>query len=81
MSASEQQRADWLDPGFWERLDRLQGKHQRLQAQHHDAQRGLERLTPREAEELRRAWAHYCQVIDELDRSSAEFEALRMCAD
>jgi hypothetical protein len=80
MSASEQQRAEWLDPGFWERLDRLEGRHQRVQAQHEDARRGLERLAPQEADELRQAWRRYCEVIAELDRTSAEFEALRTCA-
>ena len=59
-----------------ERLDRLEGRHQRAQAEHDLARRGLERLTPRELEELRRAWRRYCEVIAELDQSSAEFEAL-----
>jgi hypothetical protein len=76
MSASEQQRAEWLDAGFWERLDRLEGRHQRAQAEHDLARRGLERLTPGEVEELRRAWRRYCEVIAELDQTSAEFEAL-----
>jgi hypothetical protein len=76
MSASEQQRAEWLDAGFWERLDRLEGRHQRVQAEHDLVRRGLERLTPGEAEELRRAWRRYCEVIAELDQTSAEFEAL-----
>ena len=77
MSASEQQRAEWLDPGFWERLDRLEGRHQRAQAEHDNARRGLERLTPGEIEELQRAWRRYCEVIAELDQTTAEFEALR----
>jgi hypothetical protein len=77
MSASERQRADWLDPAFWERLDRLEGRHQRVQSEHDSARRGLERLTPREADDLRRAWQRYCEVIAELDATTAEFEALR----
>jgi hypothetical protein len=72
MSASERQ---------WQRLDRLEGHHQRVQSEHDSARRGLERLTPREAEELRRAWRRYCEVIAELDKTSAEFEALRTSAD
>jgi hypothetical protein len=76
MSASEQQRSAWLDVGFWERLDRLEGRHQQAQAEHDSARRGLERLSPGELEELRRAWSRYCEVIAELDDSSAEFEAL-----
>jgi hypothetical protein len=77
MSASEQQRAEWLDPGFWERLDKLEGRHQRAQAKYDNARRGLERLTPGEIEELHRAWRQYCEVIAELDQTTAEFEVLR----
>jgi hypothetical protein len=77
MGASEQQRAEWLEPGFWERLDKLEGRHQRAQAAYDNARRGLERLTPGEIEELHRAWRRYCEVIAELDQTSAEFEALR----
>jgi hypothetical protein len=79
MSASEVQRAEWLDSEFWERLDRLEGRHQRIQSEHETARRGLERVTPREAEELRKAWRRYCEVIAELDRTTAEFEVLRTC--
>jgi hypothetical protein len=81
MSASEQQRAEWLAPGFWEKLDRLEGLHQRIRSEQFSAQRGLERLPPRESAELRHAWERYCEVIAELDRTTAEFEALRSCPD
>lgn len=77
MSASEIQRAEWLDPQFWERLDRLEARHQRAQSEHDSARRGLERVTPREAEELRRVWHRYCEVIASLDEATAAFEALR----
>jgi hypothetical protein len=77
MSASQEQRAEWLDPEFWERLDRLESRHQKIQTEHENARRGLERVTPREAEELRSAWRRYCEVIDELDKTTAEIEALR----
>ncbi|MBV8143615.1 MAG: hypothetical protein JO184_01320 [Gammaproteobacteria bacterium] len=77
MSASEKKRAEWLDAGFWERLDRLEGRHQSVQAKHDSARRGLERLTPNELQELRQAWQRYCEVIAELDETTAEFEALR----
>jgi len=79
MTASERQRAEWLDPGFWDRLDRLESRHRRVQSEHENAQRSLERLTPRESEELRLAWQRYCEVIAELDRASAEIETLRTC--
>jgi len=55
MSASEDLRAEWLDNRFWERLDRLEVRHQKVQSEHETARRGLERVTPREAEELRTA--------------------------
>jgi hypothetical protein len=77
MSAAQEQRAEWLDPEFWERLDRLESRHQKIQTEHEHARRGLERVTPREAEELRHAWRRYCEVIDELDKTTAELEALR----
>jgi len=77
MNASQHQRAEWLDPGFWERLDRLEVRHQRVQAEHDSVRRGLERLTPNEMEELRRAWRRYCEVIAELEETTAEFETLR----
>lgn len=81
MSASELQRADWLDPRFWDRLDRLESRHQRLQSEHNEARRGLERLSPSESDELSEAWRRYCDVIAELDQATAEFETLRTCAD
>jgi len=77
MNASQHQRAEWLDPGFWERLDRLEVRHQRVKAEHDSVRRGLERLTPNEMEELRRAWRRYCEVIAELEETTAEFETLR----
>jgi hypothetical protein len=77
MSASEDIRADWHDPCFLERLDNLEGRHQRIQSEHDLVRRGLERVTHLEAAELRAAWRRYCEVIAELDRTTAEFEALR----
>jgi hypothetical protein len=79
MSASEDRQAEWLGQGFWERLDRLEGRHQRLQAAHDSARRGLERLRSHETDELRSAWRRYCEVIAELDQTTAEFEVLRRC--
>jgi len=81
MSASEQQRAEWLARDFWEKLDCLEGRHQRVQSEHNEARRGLERLSRQEPAELREAWQHYCDVIAELDRTAAEFETLRTCTD
>ncbi len=77
MSASEDQRADWLDPCFLERLDNLEGRHQRIQSEHDVVRRGLESVTHQEAAALRAAWRRYCEVIAELDRTTAELERLR----
>jgi hypothetical protein len=77
MSASELQRAEWLDQRFWDRLDRLESDHNRIQCEHNEARRGLERLSASEFAELRAAWQRYCDVIAELDRTATEFEALR----
>ena len=79
MSASEQQRDEWLDPAFWERLDRLELRHKRAQSEHESALRGLSRRPANEVEELRQAWLRYCEVIAELDRATADFESLRAC--
>ena len=80
MSAAEEQRAEWLGSTFWDRLDRLEGRHQRVQSEHEAVRRNLERVTPREADELRSAWRRYCEVIAELEQTTAEFESLRQCA-
>jgi hypothetical protein len=77
MSASEESRADWLDNKFWERLDLLESRHQRIQSEHEAMRRGLERVRLDESAELRQAWRRYCEVIAELDRATAELEALR----
>jgi len=80
MSASNRSHAAWLESGFWERLNTLEDRHQRIRSAYDDARRGLERLSSSEAEEVRQAWTHYCEVIAELDQTTAEIEDLRSCA-
>jgi hypothetical protein len=77
MSASEASRAEWLDNRFWERLDLLESHHQKVQSEHEDARRMLERVRVEEIADLRAAWQRYCDVIAELDRATAELETLR----
>ncbi len=77
MSASEESRAEWLDTKFWERLDLLETRHLRIQSEHEVSRRGLESVRMDELAELRAAWHRYCEVIAELDRATAELEALR----
>ncbi len=72
MSASESSRADWLDNSFWERLDSLEARHQRLQSEHEAVRRGLERVRAHDGDELREAWDRYCAVIADLDSTTAE---------
>ncbi|HYX73127.1 MAG TPA: hypothetical protein VE819_00390 [Steroidobacteraceae bacterium] len=80
MSASELQRAEWLDAGLWERLERLESRHRRAQWEHRLGQRALQGLPPGESEALYLAWQRYCAVIAELDRVTAAIESLRGCA-
>ena len=77
MNASQDPRADWLGRDFWEQLERLEGRRQRIQRDHDNARRGFERLPPEDADGLRRAWRRYCGVIAELEQTAAEFEVLR----
>jgi len=77
MSASESSRAEWLDNSFWERLDLLEARHQRLQSEHEVARRGLESVRTSDVSELREAWERYCAVIADLDSTTAELEVLR----
>jgi hypothetical protein len=80
MSASEGQRAEWLDPRFWERLERLERRHWRVQWEHELARRAMKRLPAGEAEELQQTWRRYCEVIAELDQATAAIASLRTCA-
>jgi len=80
MSASEPQRAEWRDPPFWDRLDRLESHHRRVLREHDSARRDLGRLGTLEPGELRQAWERYCAVIAALDRATADIETLRSCA-
>ncbi len=77
MSASESSRAEWLDKSFWERLDLLEARHQRLQSEHEIVRRGLESVRTNDTSELREAWDRYCAVIADLDSTTAELEVLR----
>lgn len=77
MSASEDPRADWLAPPFWDELKRLEGRHRELQKEHDLARRRLDQVTAEEAGELRSAWRQYCEVIAELDDATAALEHLR----
>ena len=74
------ERADQLERQFWDRLDRLESEHRRLQCEHESARRKLDRTDLRQTQEVRDAWRHYCEVIAELDRTTEEFDVLRRSA-
>ena len=76
MSARQVERAEWLDPKFWDRLDRLESQHRQVQAERESARRRLDRADPGASDELRDVWRRYCDVIADLDRTTAAFDAL-----
>ena len=84
MSAAEEQVKPvteaspfWLGDLFWDRLSRIEARHQRAQSEHEALRRGLESQQRAKSSELLEAWRRYCEVIAELDRTTAELEALR----
>ena len=77
MSASGDSHANWLGPTLWDDLKRLEGRHRELQREHDLARRRLDQVTREEADELRDAWRDYCEVIAELDETTAALEHLR----
>ena len=66
-----------LGEAFWDRLNRIELQHQRAQCQHETLRRGLDALHGDHGGDLFDAWRRYCDVIAELDRTTAELEALR----
>ncbi len=80
MSAEADTRAEWLDPKFWDRLDRLESHHRRIQSEHESVRRRLDRVDPAAVREIREVWLRYCEVIAELDRTTGELESLRRSA-
>jgi hypothetical protein len=77
MSGSDGMCSAWADNQFWDQLETLESRHQKIQSEHETVRRGLESVRHEEAAELRRAWQRYCDVIAELDRATADFETLR----
>jgi hypothetical protein len=78
MSAVIETQTTWLNADFWELLDRLEGRHRRVQSEYDNARRQLERVDPKIGSEIQRAWTRYCEVIAELDRAAGELELLRL---
>lgn len=80
MNTEVEMRAEWLDSKFWDRLDRLESQHRRLQSEHESARRRMDNADPAAVREVREAWRCYCDVIEELDRTTSELESLRQSA-
>lgn len=67
------------DPQFlWEQLQKLEDRHRSLQSECHMARRGLDQAGGHELHSVREAWNHYCEVIAELDQTTAQIEVLRV---
>jgi hypothetical protein len=78
MSAPKETRPVWLGQQFWQRLDRIERHHQRIQCEHETWRRSLDRCRETQNADLRLAWQRYCEVIAELEHTTAELEALRV---
>jgi hypothetical protein len=78
MTASEEMGPIWLDQQFWKRLNRVERHHERIQSQHETWRRSLARSRVTLNADLRLAWARYCEVIAELERTAGELEMLRI---
>jgi len=72
MSASHGRRPPGAEAELRELLGQLEARSQRLSASGEAGARRGEQLTPRELDELRRAWHRYCEVIAELGDTALE---------
>jgi hypothetical protein len=76
-SAADTRLPQWLGDPLWERLSRAEADHQRIQTEHENVRRDLESVQRSGSPDLRAAWRRYCEIIAELDRTTAELESLR----
>jgi hypothetical protein len=65
----------------WADLERLESRRRQLQLEHDLAVRRLDEAEPKEACDLRAAWRDYCEVIAELDDTTAALQHLRTDTD
>ncbi|HTB67134.1 MAG TPA: hypothetical protein VK727_12965 [Steroidobacteraceae bacterium] len=75
--SADDQGAYWLRDPFWSRLSQVEGLHLRLQSQHEAVRRELTAIPSARNTGFRDVWLRYCEVIRELDMTTAELEALR----
>jgi hypothetical protein len=76
-SAADDQGPFWLRDPFWTRLNRAEGLHLRLQTRHEAVRRELTAIPHTRNIGFQDVWQRYCEVIRELDVTTAELEALR----
>lgn len=67
----------WLRDPFWSRLNQVEGLHLQLQTQHEAVRRELTAIPSARNTGFQDVWHRYCEVIRELDMTTAELEALR----
>jgi hypothetical protein len=69
----------WLSDPFWGRLNKVESMHVRLQSRHEAVRRELTAIPSARNSGFDVVWQRYCEVIRELDMTTAELEALRNC--
>ncbi len=67
----------WMGEPFWNRLNRVESYHLQLLSRHETARRELAAVRNTRQDEFPGLWQRYCEVIQELDRTTAELETLR----
>jgi hypothetical protein len=77
LATAEERQPFWLRELFWSRLNHIETHHLQVQSQHEAARRGLDAVQRSRSVDLFDAWKRYCEVIAELDRTTAELEVLR----
>jgi hypothetical protein len=74
---ADEQGPFWLRDPFWTRLNQVEGLHLRLQSQHEAVRRELTAIPSTRNTGFAAVWQRYCDVIRELDMTTAELETLR----
>jgi hypothetical protein len=65
----------------WRDCERLESRCRQLQLEHDQAVRRLDEVKPSAACDLRAGWREYCEVIAELDETTAALQHLRTDAE
>jgi hypothetical protein len=76
-AGADEQGPFWLRDPFWRRLNQVEGLHVHLQSRHEAVRRELTAIPSARNIDFQDVWQRYCEVIRELDMTTAELEALR----